>query len=185
MLTIRLRTQMLPSLPSGSSAPVIVQNPDIDAGKRLPDAGPARLNRLARTQPCAGDEAELGGSVVFENGGVGRPAPGRLQCPGVQLGPGADDAADTGGIDPAGQAALAEQPEHGGDQDQAGDAVVADGSVGGADVEVVQAVEFRSGVQAFGQGVEVQACRERAGGQGLVVLRQSEEFNGGVERFLP
>ena len=78
---------------------------------------------------------------------------------------------------PPAQAALAEQPEHGGHQDQAGDAVVADRRVGGADVEVVEAVELRTGVQAFGEGVEVQACRERAGGQGFVILRQPEEFN--------
>ncbi|CAH0327437.1 hypothetical protein SRABI128_06104 [Microbacterium sp. Bi128] len=164
---------------------VVAEDADFDAGKGLPDAGPARLDGLARAQPGARDEAELGGAVVLENGRVGGPAPGRLQRPGVQLGTGADDAANAGGIDTAGKAPLAEQPEHGGHQDQAGDAVVADGRVGGTDVEVVQAVELGAGIQAFGEGVEVQACRERPGSQGLVVLRQCEEFDGGLEGFLP
>ena len=144
-----------------------------------------RARQAPRPQPGARHEAEFGGAVVFEDGGIGCPAPGRLEGPGIQFGTGADDAADAGRVDPSGQAALAEQPEHGGHQDQPGDAVVADGGVGVADVEVLQGVKFRPGVQALGQGIEVQARGERAGGQGFVLLAKAEELNGGVERILP
>ena len=175
---------MLPSLPSGSSVPSSSRIRISTPGNGRPMPVPPG-SRAPRAQPGAGDEAELRGAVVFEDGGVGCPAARRLEGPGVQFGAGADDAADAGGVDAAGQAALAEQPEHGGHQDQPGDAVVADGGVGVADVEVLQGVEFRAGVQAFGQGIEVQACRERPGGQGLVVLAKAEELDGGVEGLLP
>ena len=130
---------MLPSAPvrkfgARRSSRIRISTP----GKGGPMPVPPGSAGLARTQPGARDEAEFGGAVVLEDGGVRCPAAGRLQRPRVELGAGADDAADAGGVDPAGEAALAEQPEHGGDQDQPGDAVVADGGVRVADVELLR-----------------------------------------------
>ena len=162
---------MLPSAPSGSGGAVVVQDPDLDAGERPADA---RCLRRQAGRPAGqagpGDEAQLGGAVVLEDGGIRRPAAGRLQRPGIQLGTGADDGLDAGGVHAAGQPALTEQPQHGGDQDQAGDAVMADGGVDVADVEGLQRVEFGAGVKALGQGIEVQAGRERARSERLIVL---------------
>ena len=136
-------------------------------------------------QPGAGDEAELRGAVVLEDGRVGRPAAGGFQGPRVQLRAGADDAPDARGVHPAAQAPFTEQPQHRGDQDQPGDAVMADGGVGVADVEPLQGVELRAGIQAFGQRIEVQAGGERPGRQRPVVRGQAEELDRRLEGLLP
>jgi hypothetical protein len=62
---------------------------------------------------------------------------------------------------------------------------MADRGVGVADVEPREGVELRAGVQAFGQGVEIQARREGPGRQGLVVRGEAEELHRGVEGQLP
>ncbi len=166
-----LRTQMLPSLPSGSSAPRSSRMRMSTPGKGCPMPVPPGSSGLARTQPGARDEAELGGAVVLENGGVGRPAPGRLQRPGIQLGAGADDAADAGGVDArrSGPRSLSSRSMVGTRTRRVMPSWLT-AACDVADVEVVQGVELRAGVQAFGEGVEVQAGRERSGGQGPVVL---------------
>ena len=147
--------------------------------------GAARVERFPGGEAGAGDEAQFRGAVVLEDGGVGGPAARRLKRAGVQLGAGADDGADARGVDAAGQSAFAEQPQHGGDQDQPGDAVVGDGGVHVPDVEGFEGMELRARVEAFGEGVEVQARGQRTRRQGLVLLAQAEELDGGLEGLLP
>ena len=86
---------------------------------------------------------------------------------------------------PPSEAAFAEQPQHGGHQHQPGDAVVGDGGVDVADVEGLEGVEFRAGVEALGQGVQVQARGQRPGCEGLVLLAEPKKLHRGVEGLLP
>ena len=166
-----LRTQMFPCSPSGSGMPVVVKDAQFNAGNGCPMPVPPASSGSPAAQAGTGNETQLRGAVVLEDGGIGRPPAGRLQRPGIQLGTGADDGPDAGSVHAPGQSAFAEQPQHGGHQDQAGDAVMGDGGVDVADVEGFQGVELGTGIQALGEGVQVQAGGQRAGCKGHVVLR--------------
>ena len=172
-----LRTQTLPSRPSGTSTPsssrILISTPGNGLPIPVPPAASAAPGDSPGSQAGTGDETEFRGAVVLEDRGVRCPAAGGLQGPRVELGAGADDAPQAGGVHAAGQPALAEEPEHGGHQDQPGDAVVADCGVGVADVELFEGVEFGAGIQALGEGVQVEAGGERSGREGPVVLAPS------------
>ena len=69
----------------GKRVAVVVQDPDVHAGKRLPDAGPAGVQRLPGGQARTGNEAQFRGAVVLEDGGVGCPAACRFEGAGIKL----------------------------------------------------------------------------------------------------
>ena len=54
-----------------------------------------------------------------------------------------------------------------------------------ADIEAAQGVEFSAGIEALGECVKVQACRERSGGERPVVRAEAEKLNGRVKGGLP
>ena len=157
-----LWTLMLPAAPSGSSFPESSRIRTSTPGNGLPIAVLPAANGSPAARPVAGDETELRRAVVLEDGGVRCPSAGRLQRARIQLRARADDGPDARGVHAAQQSAFAEQPQHGGHQHQPGDAVVGDGGVDIPDVEGFQGVEFRTGVEALGEGIQVEAGGQRS-----------------------
>ena len=176
---------MFPAAPSGRTRPSSSRILTSTPGNGLPMPGAAGVKGPAGGQAGPGDETQLGGAVVLEDGGVRRPPPGRLQRARIQFGTGTDNGFHARGVNAAGQPALTEQAQHGGDQNEAGDAVVADGGVDVAHVEGLQRVELGAGVKAFGEGIKVQAGCERSRSERLIVLAEAEKLHGGLKGLLP